>query len=309
MLNQKKSDFVHSTILIFIDGIGIGEPDPEKNTFFKYNFKFLNEIFGGIPSLEKQYWESENSFLFPTDACLGIPGFPQSGTGQTSIFAGINAPKLAGIHHGPHPHSATVEALREKNIFKEFKDRNLKVTFANAYPKIFFDYINSGKKRLSATSLSCLMSGVKLKSPTDLRRGKALSAEIDNFRWVKSLNYNLPIIKPETAARRLFRLAEKKHFTLFEYFLTDHFGHGRNKELMDYSLKILDDFLFYILKNIEDRFTLIICSDHGNLEDVSVKSHTRNPALTISAGKSAKELSKKIKNISQIKGAILDLYK
>ncbi len=295
--------------MIFIDGIGIGEADKEKNTFFKYKFKFLNEIFGGAPSLKNQYLSGKNKFLFPTDACLGVEGLPQSGTGQTSIFAGINAPKLAGLHHGPHPHSATVEELREKNIFKSFKDKNYSVAFANAYPKIFFDYINSGKKRLSATSLSCLMSGVKLKTPTDLRRGKALSAEINNFRWVQSLNYNLPIIKPETAAKRLFRLADQNHFTLFEYFLTDHFGHGRTKEFMDYALKILDDFLFYILKNIDDRYTLIICSDHGNLEDLSVKSHTRNPALTITAGKYAERLSEKINDISQIKGAILDLYK
>ena len=295
--------------MIFIDGIGIGEADSVNNTFFKYNFKFLHEIFGGVPSLDNQYLSGKNKFLFPSDACLGVEGLPQSGTGQTSIFAGINAPKLAGLHHGPHPHTATLEQLRKKNIFRSFKEKNYSVIFANAYPKIFFDYINSGKKRLSATSLSCLMSGVKLKNATDLRRGNALSAEINNFRWVKSLNYNLPIIKPETAAKRLFRLADQNEFTLFEYFLTDHFGHGRNIEMMEDSLQVLDDFLFYMLKNIDDSYTLIICSDHGNLEDLSVKSHTRNPALTITAGKYAKRLSQEIKNISQIKGVILDLYK
>ena len=52
--------------------------------------------------------------------------------------------------------------------------------------------------------------------------------------------------------------------------------------------------------------TLVICSDHGNLEDVSVKTHTRNPALTITAGKSAKEIAETVKDITQIKEAVLN---
>jgi hypothetical protein len=36
--------------------------------------------------------------------------------------------------------------------------------------------------------------------------------------------------------------------------------------------------------------------------------HTTNPALTITAGKNALYLSEKIKNISQIKKAILEFY-
>ena len=54
--------------------------------------------------------------------------------------------------------------------------------------------------------------------------------------------------------------------------------------------------------------TLIICSDHGNLEDLSVKTHTLNPALTISAGKHAEELFFMIKDLSQIKPAIMKIF-
>ncbi len=298
---------MHPTILIFIDGVGIGKKDARANPFFKYHMKFLNDIFGETPHLDKQRMSGNNAFLFPTDATMGISGLPQSGTGQTSIFSGVNAPSIIGMHFGPYPYSTLIPILEKKNIWKEFLDRGLKATFVNAYPKIFFDYINSGRKRLSVTSLSCLLTGVKLKNFTDLRRGHALSAEIDNARWVERLNYNLPIIKPTTAAKRLIKISDNNHLTVFEFFLTDHLGHGRHPDIMKYTLSILDEFLFYLIKNIGER-TLVICSDHGNLEDLSVKSHTTNPALTITAGKYAEHLSNEIKALYNIKHSILGLY-
>ena len=239
---------------------------------------------------------------------MGVKGLPQSGTGQASIFCGINAPGKLGFHFGPYPHSELTTVLRKKNIFIEFLHRGLKPVFANAYPKVFFDYINSGRQRLSVTSLSCLFSGIKLKNLTDLRRGNALSAEIDNLRWVEKLNYKLPVIKPATAARRLLRIASKHHFTLFEFFLTDHIGHGRNKDEFDHIFRTLDDFLLNIFNNLTHETTLIICSDHGNLENISIKAHTRNPAIGISAGKFAEQISGKIKSLKDIKPAILELY-
>ncbi|MFA3782052.1 metalloenzyme [Melioribacteraceae bacterium 4301-Me] len=295
-------------LMIFLDGVGIGSSNSQNNPFFKYHFKFLKDYFGEIPHLKRQHISKNNAFIFPVDACLGVPGIPLSGTGQTSIFCGVNAPKLIGKHFGPFPYSTLIPVIKEKNIFKAFIQKKLKADFVNAYPKIFFDYINKGKKRLSVTSLSCLLSGIKLKGVTEVRRGKALTAEIDNRRWVEKLNYNLPIIKPKTAAQRLLKLALINNFTLFEYFLTDHLGHGRISSEFEYVIQTLDDFLFFLLNNLPPNLTLIICSDHGNFEDLSTKSHTLNPALTITAGKHAAYLSKKIKKLYHIKKAIMDIY-
>lgn len=294
--------------MIFLDGVGLGEPSKEVNVFFKRKFKFFEDVFGATPSLENQHLAIDNKFLFPVDACMGIEGLPQSGTGQTSIFCGINASKIVGHHFGPYPHSKLVPILEADNIFKNFLDRSLSVSFVNAYPKIFFDYINSGRKRLSATSLSCLLTGVKLKTPTDLRRGKALSAEIDNARWRSKLGYTIPVIKPETAARRLFKIAAQNQFTLFEYFLTDHIGHGRINDIEEYTLNVLDDFLYFILLNVPEDMTLIICSDHGNIEDRSFRGHTTNPALAITAGKNSDILQERISYLYDIKPSILEMY-
>jgi len=294
-------------LMIFIDGVGIGENDPEKNIFFKRKFKFLEKIFNDIPHLNNQFISNNDKYIFPTDACLGVDDLPQSGTGQTSIFCGINAPQTLGFHFGPYPHTQLMPYVQDMNIFKTLLDLNKKVVFANAYPKIFFDYIDSGKKRLSVTSLSCLLSGVPLKNEKDLAEGNALSAEIDNSRWVTKLNYDLPIIKPQHAAERLFKLAAEHDFTLFEYFYTDHIGHFRIKDVAEEILTTFDEFLYYILTNLPDDITLLICSDHGNIEDMSIKMHTRNPALTISAGKHAKKLSEEIKDITQIKESLIGL--
>lgn len=292
--------------MIFLDGVGIGEKDPEINPFFKYDFEIFTNFFKKTPSLEDQYLEKDGVYLFPADPIMGVQGLPLSGTGQTSIFCGINAQKKIGKHFGPFPYSTLIPEIEEKNIFKEFLNRGKKVSFANAYPKVFFDYIKSGKKRLSVTSLSCLLSGVTLFKAAELHRGTALSAEITNFRWVNKLKYKMPVIKPETAARRLLKMNQKNDFTLFEFFFSDHIGHGRLKDEMEYILNSLDRFLLYLLKNVDDQTTLLICSDHGNLEDLSVKTHTFNPSLTITAGRNAKKASEKIKNLSQIKEVLLE---
>jgi 2,3-bisphosphoglycerate-independent phosphoglycerate mutase len=299
---------LHSTIMVFIDGVGIGKKDYEYNPFFKFGFRTFSEIFGEIPHLGNQKLKGENSFFFPVDPLMGIPDIPLSGTGQTSIFCGVNAPKIIGKHFGPYPYSTLVPVIKEKNIFLEFMNRKKKVSFANAYPKVFFDYVNSGRRRLSVTTLSCLMNGMRLNKISDLRKGNALSAEIDNRRLVEKMNYKLPVIKAETAARRLLRIGTKNHFTLFEVFHTDHLGHGRNIEWLEYTTGVLDRFLYHLLTNLTKEMTLVVCSDHGNFEDLSIKMHTLNPSIGISAGKYSEFLSKKIKKLYDIKPAIMEMY-
>ncbi len=294
--------------MIFIDGVGIGKEDYHFNPFFKYRFKLFYQLFDKPPTIDNPFLSVDNYYCFPTDARLGVEGLPLSGTGQTSIFCGVNAPKLIGKHFGPYPYSTLIPVIKNKNIFKYYIKKNEKVFFANSYPKVFFDYINSGKKRLSVTSLSCILSNMKLNKATDVWTGRSLTAEITNKRWNEKLGYKLPIIKPATAARRLLRIAAKNKFTLYEYFLTDHIGHGRNVGDTGEVISQLDEFLFTCFTEFDsNNITILLCSDHGNFEDLSIKTHTLNPALTIAAGYKAKELSETIKDISQIKPAITKL--
>ncbi len=296
-------------LFLFLDGVGIGEEDAEKNPFFRFGFKTFEKVFGAVPSLKNPVLRNKDKFVFPLDATLGVAGLPQSGTGQVTIFTGVNAARLVGRHFGPFPYSSTIPVLEKENIFLAVKKLGLKPYFTNAYPKIYFDYLRSGKKRLNVTSLMALQSGVRILNTSDLRAGRALSNEITNFRWVKKLGYKLKIISPETAAKRLLRLALRYDFTLFEFYLTDHLGHWRLKELFEEIYLNLDAFLFYLLNNLPEEITLFLCSDHGNFEDISIKTHTRNPALGLAAGKGAETLANNIKDLTDIKINVLNLLK
>ncbi len=297
-----------SIILIFLDGVGIGKNDPVSNPFFKYKFKTFTELFGAIPDLDQPVLKRKNGFIFPSDPLMGVEGFPQSGTGQTAIFCGMNAPKFVGKHFGPYPYSTLIPVIKETNIFHEFLLRGKKPFFINAYPKVFFDYINSGKQRLSVTSMSSKLSGLKFNTITDVRRGRALTAEITNERWNLRLGYNLKTLTPAGAASRLLGAASRNDLVVYEYYLTDHLGHGRHEGDIEKTLNTLDEFLYSVFTKADrEKYTILLCSDHGNFEDLSVKTHTYNPALTISWGRHAGSLYEKIKDLSQIKKALLDL--
>jgi hypothetical protein len=200
-----------------------------------------------------------------------------------------------------------VSVIKEKNIFNEFIVRGKKPYFINAYPSVFFDYIRSGKQRLSVTTLSCRLTGMRLNDFTDVINGDALTAEITNERWNSKLGYNLEVIAPEAAGRRLLRISERYDFTAFEYFLTDHLGHGRYEESVESTLHTLDLFLYTIISELPPETNLLICSDHGNIEDLSIKTHTFNSALTIAAGKNAEVMFREIKDLTNIKPVILEL--
>ncbi|GAB4301199.1 MAG: alkaline phosphatase family protein [Ignavibacteriaceae bacterium] len=297
-------------LMIFLDGVGIGKNDPSSNPFVKYGFKTFTELFGAVPTLDSPVLYSDNRYIFPSDATLGVEGLPQSGTGQTAIFCGFNAAKFIGKHFGPYPYSTTVELIAEQNIFRSLQKLKIPFTFANAYPDVFLDYFNLGRKRLSVTTLSCSLNNMKLKTSEDLTKGSALTAEITNERWNKKLGYNLPVISPEIAAERLLKIASDNSFTLYEFFLTDHLGHGRIADEFDKIYNDLDRFLFTVISKLDpENMTLVICSDHGNFEDISVKSHTLNPALTVSAGKHSRLFFENIKDLTQFKTLILNLLK
>jgi len=292
--------------MIFIDGVGIGKADKNINPFFKYGFNTFSTLFGTIPSLKKPTLMNYRKYLFPVDANLGVKGLPQSGTGQASLFCGFNAPKFVGKHFGPFPYSTTIPIIKEKHLLIHYKNKKIGSYFANAYPKPFFDYLKSGKTRLGVTATGIRLNNIPFNRVTDVRKGTALTAEFTNERWNEKLGYKLPLIKPQTAARRLLRITGKHKFTLYEFYLMDHLGHFRIKNEFERIYNILDLFLFTILTEMDyNKTTVIICSDHGNFEDMSVKTHTRNPALTITAGKYSEDLFSSIKRLDQVKPAII----
>ncbi|MCK7517669.1 MAG: hypothetical protein MZV64_08095 [Ignavibacteriales bacterium] len=61
---------MNPVLMIFIDGVGIGNKDYEFNPFFKYGFKIFDEIFKATPYKQNPYLEKNGMYVFPADAKL-----------------------------------------------------------------------------------------------------------------------------------------------------------------------------------------------------------------------------------------------
>ncbi|MFI5252496.1 MAG: alkaline phosphatase family protein [Bacteroidota bacterium] len=275
-----------SVIFFFLDGVGIGRKDSSSNPFFAGTYPTIQEIFcGSIPSLEDDHRTSYKYSTVPLDATLGVPGYPQSGTGQTALLTGINAAQHIGKHFGPHPYSLLRPIIKEHNIFAKLHSLGRSVLFANAYPQKYFEYIAQKPGIVGANALAWLLSNFDLKNHNDLLTGNALSADITNERWKRMGYPEISEITPYEAGERLAVLSQKYNFVMFEYYQTDKAGHAQSMYDAIKILTMLDDMLKGILDNIDmERTLLLLTSDHGNMEDLSTRTHTLNPVPLIAAG-------------------------
>ena len=272
-------------LMLFVDGVGIGVEDPAVNPCVAACLPNLRAMLGGkIPTLTHPSPGNGQATVVPLDANLGVEGLPQSGTGQTALFTGVNAAQYIGKHFGPYPYSTLRPVIRERNIFRQLLDVNRDVYFANAYPQRFFEYFKDKQTRLTVTTLSCSYCNMALHTVDALAGGKAISADITNAGWARMGYPYIEVIPPEEAGRRLVRLAKKHDFVLFEYWRTDKAGHSQNMNDAVESLEVFDGMLGGILATLDTGTLLVMTSDHGNIEDMSTKVHTRNPVPAILYG-------------------------
>lgn len=297
-------------LLVFCDGLGLGANDSVSNPLFHAPMKTVHALFGKIPTRDDGVLYGNHAILVPTDARLGIAGVPQSGTGQTTIFTGINAPAAIGEHLGPYPNAALREILKQHSIFKQLAALGCSTAFANAYPSFFFERLKRGKARRTATLQAALAGAVRVRDVNDLARGDAVSGlSMNNKFWVEH-GAPVPLITPHLAGQNVMRLAQQFDFTAFEYAPTDMAGHKDNREDILAVLNEIDEFWEGILSqiNLENDLALIT-SDHGNVEDWTLKGHTLNPVPTILIGARRKEAAAKIHALTDITPTIIALLR
>jgi 2,3-bisphosphoglycerate-independent phosphoglycerate mutase len=285
-------------LFLFLDGVGIGKKDEGVNPFFAAHMPALKHMLGGTaPSLHHRVMETAEATLLSLDATLHVEGLPQSGTGQTALFTGINAPLLIGKHFGPHPYSTLRPVIEAHNIFRRVIQAGLRPCFANAFPQRFFDYVEARQGRLTVTTLSCKYAAMPLRGERELREGRGVSADITREGWSALGHPTVPVISPQDAGTHVTDLCAVHEFVLFEYWRTDHAGHER---LMGEAVRVLERFdgmLEGILATLDrSQILLVITSDHGNLEDLAVKTHTRNPVPLILAGKGHRAFAARVRH-------------
>lgn len=303
------------TFLLFIDGVGLGADDPAVNPLLVAQMPALRSLLGGQP-----LWAGAVPLSAPgaaavaTDARLGVAGLPQSATGQTAIFTGQNAAEAIGRHLNAYPTPSLKAILNQHSIFKQVAERGLTTTFLNAFRPQFWDWVAAGQPlekdrryRPSASTVAALAAGLApFRTLDQLRAGEAVGFDIDH-QLLRSLGFDLDPVGPAEAGRRAARIAGQHHFTLYEHFLTDKAGHGQQMDEAVRVLERLDRFIQGVLEAMPDDLLLVITSDHGNIEDLSVKTHTYNPVATILKGPGAEAIAPRIQSLTDIAPAILSV--
>jgi hypothetical protein len=257
-----------------------------------------------------------------------VEGTPQSATGQTTLFTGVNAAAMLKRHYGGYPDKAMRRLLKSGNLLTRLQDLGLDVAFLNAYPlhhhlftppnldisaegKLLFSkqFPESFKRRISVTTCLLVTSGAIPFHEGHLRQRKALFQDYSN-RYLRERGLDVPEVSPRRAADIIYRQSGHYDFLLYEYFRTDLFAHRKPIEDAVTLIRDLDSLIGRLRSRLNrGTDTLLITSDHGNLEDFSSRSHTGNPVPLILWGNGADDLRKRIRHIGEVTPAIIDWIK
>ena len=243
----------------------------------------------------------------PIDACLGVEGLPQSATGQATMFTGVNCPAAVGRHCEGFPSVELRKIIEDNNLFVELKKRHKRVRFADAY--LVDDVKEIADRRFkSVTTVMALTTPESISTTEDLMEDRALMQDLTR-ETIQDRYPDIPVITPHRAAEHLFRLALQNDFTLYEFFQTDVSGHS-----MDYAracavLRVYDRFLGALVRCTEAAgITLVMTADHGNIEAINERGHTRNPVPFVVFGPGEGWIRDRVKSLQDVTPALLEAF-
>jgi 2,3-bisphosphoglycerate-independent phosphoglycerate mutase len=288
-----------SVLLFFIDGLGIGSRGPHNP---------LDGLIEAVPLAVFQNEELVTIFdgvIVPTDASLGVSGRPQSASGQTTILTGVNAPEALGYHKQGFPNNALLEIIREHSLFRQLSRAGVApITFANAYTQRFFE---ARPRWVSATTAAVEAAGLHFRTVEDLLAGRAVYQDFTNAILI-ARGEDVLTRTPDEAAEVLASIVATNRFTLYEYFITDKIGHAQDMNAARIILSQLARFIRSLLAKLDlERTTVILTSDHGNIEDLSTRNHTLNAVPTIVWGANRDRVAQRVRSLADITPAILEV--
>ncbi|MCB9454704.1 MAG: hypothetical protein H6671_01815 [Anaerolineaceae bacterium] len=279
-------------LMVFLDGIGLGEDNPAVNPFAVATMPTLTALTNGqrwLKGIGEQH--SPHAVFIPTDPRLGVPGRPQSATGQAAILTGVNVPQLIGEHYGPKPNPPIRELLAKDNFFKQMVSQGKTAALLEAYPPRWHEVVNSGKRLRASYQEAAYQAGVPIFDEKAIYQQDALAGDWTGQGWRDELGYtDTPVYSPQEAGRKMVELSRRYTFAFFPHWFTDIIGHRGPLEDGVRLLELFDGVMTGAMETWnDDEGLIIITSDHGNMEDVSSRTHTENdvPTLIIGAAKTA----------------------
>jgi 2,3-bisphosphoglycerate-independent phosphoglycerate mutase len=297
-------------LFLFLDGVGLGAADPASNPFAAAQLPAIERLLEGRSLIAAAApFEGDLATLTSIDACLGIPGDPQSASGQAALLTGRNIPRVIGEHYGPKPNEAIAAALRENNLFKEVVRRGGSAQLLNAYPPGYFEAIQSRRRLYSSIPLAAALAGLPLMTADDLQAGRAMAADFTGIGWAAQPGFPpAPIYDPEQAGEQLARLSLQTDLTWFDYWPSDYAGHRASLEQAVALLETFDRVLGGLVHAWADRADLVVLtSDHGNLENLAHRGHTLAPVpgLLIGPRAARRSFARNLTDLTGFHAAIL----
>ena len=223
------------------------------------------------------------------------------------MFTGVNCSKAMGKHCEGFPGPALRKIVETDNIFIQLKKRDKKLRFADAYLIDTVDELFTRRFK-SVTTVMALTVPESVSTADDLLADNALMQDLTR-ETIQDRYPNIPIIPPQRAAEHLFSIALKNDFTLYEFFQSDVAGHS-----MDYAracavLRVYDRFLAALTRYAEAAgITIILTSDHGNVESMKERGHTRNPVPFIAFGPREEEIRSSVNSLVNVTPAVLNAF-
>ena len=260
-------------LLLFFDGIGIGRDDPVENPFAAEGIRRLAPLAGKLAG---------GAAFRSLDATLGVPGLPQSATGQTTLYTGVNAAALIGRHQIGLPGPSLWPVLAAESVFLKLVRAGRRPTFANAHPR---EHLEARRPRWGATTRMVMASGVPFRSLEEDEPGDRALPHDYTGDWPRRRGHPCRERDAEAAARVLVRLLDDHDAVLFEYFLTDLAGHRGTPDQRFEQARRAEHLVDAAVSRTDlSRHVVAVFSDHGNLEESGHDRHTLNPVPLLAWG-------------------------
>ncbi|MFK7602240.1 metalloenzyme domain protein [Deinococcus sp. SM5_A1] len=230
-------------------------------------------------------WEQELPALRPLidagvalDTTLGVPGLPQSGTGQSCWLTGVDAVRLMGKngmgeHFGPHPGPTLQRLLRQSSLPARLEAAGLRAALANHYVPQYLE-AQARRPRMGCFPFSFTAAGLPLNPPAVPPLGAPLG-----------LGYREPWTPVQTLSevagvgQALARAAREHDLIVADLWFGDLLGHlgreaGPSPEVRVAASSYLARVDALLSGLLDAGARVVVGSDHGNLEDLNTKSHT-----------------------------------